>query len=445
MTTLTPAKIAQLRALMSALPAALSARIVEAAGAGDEAMGQLLHACTRKAEVYARERFFSPVAPLSLDPALARPSLAHIPPAMLATVWGWLDETLAPDITSDMKARCANPLLPPDDRAEDGLRADASRRILATIDELRDDPRATKQLRHRLGVSDFRAVRDLATILRTAPVLRAAMAGIPEEVSELSEELAQTLRDQYDEACAADPDAGVWFLYLVMARLPRPWAILRVFEKIVRRDDDFLLSRTDVSTIGDALLEDAAYYVSGFAEIPASIEAAREMAAALTQFATVTVGMSREIGIRKDGGWGRQILALRQRASAQMEAIHAAALTQLDKTVPDPHKPLPARLKLSGEALASAATRMEVFCTFLRLTRDDASRAAVGGAHAGVLDRIGQRFDMVSEMLLAQMRNTPGDSDLTERAAVIARLMTAMGQQDIASVFLRRAAAARAA
>jgi len=88
---------------------------------------------------------------------------------------------------------------------------------------------------------------------------------------------------------------------------------------------------------------------------------------------------------------------------------------------------------------------MEVFCVFLRLTRDDASRAAVGGAHAAVLDRISQRVDMASEVLLAQMRSSPGDGLLTERAAVLARLMNAFGQQESAAVFLRRAAAARAA
>jgi len=445
MTTLTPAKIAQLRALMSAMPAALSARIVDATASGDEAMGQLLAACTKSAEAFARERFFAPLAPLSLDPAHARPSLAHIPPAMLDTVWRWLDETLAPEIAADMRKRCANPLVPADTVGEDRLREDASTRIIKAIEAVKDDPRAHKQLRHRLGVSDFRAVRDLATILRAAPVLREALAEIPQSIPELDEELSQTLRDRYDDACRKDPDAGVWLLYLVMARLVRPWAILRVFEKIVRRDDDFLLSRTDVATIGDALLEDAAFHVSGFAGIPSTSEAAHEMAAALTQFATVTVGMSREIGIRKDGGWGRQIMALRQRASAQMEAIHGAALTQLDKTVPDPHKHLPARLKLTGDALEAATGRMEVFCVFLRLTRDDASRAAVGGAHAAVLERVSQRLDMASEGLLAQMRSSPGDALLTERAAVIARLMNAFGQQESAAVFLRRAAAARAA
>lgn len=445
MTMLAPAKIAQLRAFMRALPPALTHRIVDAAGAGDEAMGRLLAACTQDGESYARQRFFAPLAPLSLDPAHARPSLAHIPPAMLATVWAWMDESLAPGIVSAMRARCADPLEPVDNAGEDALRADASRRILTAIEEVKDDQRATKQLRHRLGVSDFRAVRDVATILKAAPVLRAALHDLPDRIGEFSDEFLQALRDRYEEACRTEPDAGVWFLYLVMARLSRPWAILRVFEKIARRDDDFLLSRTDVAAIGDALLEDAAFHVSGFAELPGSFEAAQEMAAALTQFATVTVGMSREIGIRKDGGWGQQIIALRQRASAQMEAIHAAALAQLDKTVPDPRKALPARLILKGEALEAAASRMEVFCTFLRLTRDDASRAAVGGAHGAVLERVHQRLDAVSETLLAQMRGGSGDAGLTERAAVVARLMTALGQQEDAAVFLRRAAAARAA
>lgn len=445
MTTLTPAKIAQLRALMRALPAPLSENIVAAAAAGDEAMGRLLRACTRDADGYARERFFAPLAPLSRDPAHARPSLAHIPPAMLATVWSWMDATLAPEIVSAMRACCADPLQPVDNAAEDTLRADASARILAAIAAVGEDPRASKQLRHRLGVSDFRAVRDLALLLRTAPVLRDALAGIPPAIDDVTEALSQTLRDRYDAACLKDPDAGVWFLYLVMARLTRPWAILRVFEKIARRDDDFLLSRTDVATIGDALLEDAAFHVSGFSEVPASLEAAQEMAAALAQFATVTVGMSREIGIRRDGGWGRQIMALRQRASGQIEVIHAAALTQLDKAVPDPHKVLPARLVLSGDALEAAASRMEILCAFLRLAKDDASRAAVGGAHAAVMDRVRQRLEAASESLLGLMRSNPADVALNERAAVVARLLTALGNHETASVFLRRAAAARAA
>lgn len=445
MTTLTPAKISQLRAMMRGLPAALRTRIVEAAAAGDEVMGRLLAACAKDADTYARDRFFEPLAPLSRDPAHARPSLAHIPPAMLAMVWAWMDEQLAPHIVTVMRERCADPLLPPDHTVEDALRADASERILAAIAEVDGDPRASKQLRHRLGVSDFRAVRDLAVILRAAPVLRAAMRDLPASMGDLDENQMQGLRDRYDQACSKDPDSGVWFLYLVMARLARPWAILRVFEKIARRDDDFLLSRTDVSTIGDALLEDAAFHVAAFADIPRTLEAAQEMSAALTQFATVTVGMSREIGIRKDGGWGRQIMALRQQASAQMEAIHAAALAQLDKTMPDPHKPVPARLRLTGDELEAAAMRMEAFCSFLRLTKDDASRAAVGGAHAAVLDRVNQRLDAVMEGLLAQMRANPADPALNERAAVAARLMTALGQQEGASVFLRRAAAARAA
>lgn len=445
MTTLAPHKLAQLRALMRALPEPLCAQLVGAVSAGDKTLGKLLAACARDPETAARELLFAPLAPLSLDPALARPSLSHAPPAMLETIWRWVSETLAPDIAGAMRSRVADPLAEDDPARDDPLRSRLAAAITSAVDAVRDDPRASKQLRHRLGVSDFRAVLDVAAVLRVAPVVRSALEGFPATIDEVTEERAAMIRDRYDAAYAQDPDSGVWFLYLVMARLKRPWEILRVFEKIARRDDDFLVSRTDVAAIGDAMLEDAAYYLTGFAEIPRSLEGAKDAAASLTQFAQVTVGMTREIGIRKDGGWGRQIMALRQKAAQQMEAIHAETLARLDKAVPDPYKPLPARLKLTGEALEKAAEKAEVLFVFLRLTRDDSARAAVSGAHSQVMDRLMQRLDASAEALLSLLRSGDADEHVNERAAVIARLMTALGQNEPASVFLRRTAAARAA
>lgn len=445
MTTLAPHKLAQLRALMRALPEPLCAQLVGAVSSGDKTLGKLLAACAKDPEIAARELLFAPLSPLSLDPASARPSLSHAPPAMLETIWRWVSETLAPDIANAMRSRVADPLAEDDPARDDPLRSRLAASMVKAIEAVREDPRASKQLRHRLGVSDFRAVLDVAAVLRVAPVVRPALEGFPATIDDMTEERAAMIRDRYDAAYAKDPDSGVWLLYLLMARLKRPWEILRVFEKIARRDDDFLLSRTDVAAIGDAMLEDAAFYLSGFAELPRSLDGARDAAASLNQFAQVTVGMTREIGIRKDGGWGRQILALRQKAAQQMEAIHAEALTRLDKAVPDPYKPLPARLKLNGEALEKAAEKAEILFVFLRLTRDDAARAAVSCAHAQVMDRLMQRLDASAEAILSALRAGNAEDDVNERAAVIARLMTALGQNEPASVFLRRTAAARAA
>ncbi len=445
MATLAPQKLAQLRALMRALPDELRERLIGAVSAGDETMGRLLTACAKDVAVLARERLFAPLAPLSRDPAAVRPSLSHAPPAMLSTMWEWISDTLAPDVARAMMAAVADPLAEEDPAHDDPLRAEVSAAIVEEIMAVELDPRASKALRHRLGISDFRTVMEVAVILRVAPVLREALDGIPDDIGEISEELSQLIRDRYDAAYAKDADSGVWFLYLVMARLNRPWAILRVFEKIARRDDDFLLSRTDVATIGDALLEDAGFFLAGFADTPESHDAAHEAAAALARFAQVTVGMTREIGIRKDGGWGRQIVALRKRAAQQMEAIHAEALIRMDKVLPDPHKPVPARLKLDRQALTAAADKAEPLLTFLRLARDDSARAAAGGAHVQVMDRVMQRLDFSAEAVLASLRNGSADEHTNERAAVIARLMLALGQQEPASIFLRRTAAARAA
>ncbi|MCC5981580.1 MAG: hypothetical protein JJU26_07670 [Oceanicaulis sp.] len=445
MTALAPQKLAQLRALMRAVPEELRQRLIGAVSAGDETMGRLLEACAKDARTLARERFFRPLEPLSADPAIARPSLSHAPPAMLESAWNWIEEVLAPDIAAAMVAVTADPLAEDDPAHDDPLRARAAARIEEAVTAVKEDPRAGKQLRHRLGIADFRAVLEIAVILRVAPVLREALDGLPGEIGDISEELAQHIRDRYDLAYSKDPDAGVWFLYLLMARLKRPWVILRVFEKIVRRDDDFLLSRTDVASIGDAMLEDAGFFLNGFADPPPTLDAAHEAARALAQFAQITIGMTREIGIRKDGGWGRQIMALRQRAAQQMEAIHAEALLRMDKAVPDPHKPVAARLKLHGEALEKAASRAEILCVFIRLTRDDSSRAAAGGAHGQVMDRLMQRLEFSAGGILSALRNGSAEDHVDERAAVIARLMTALGQQEAASIFLRRTAAVRAA
>jgi hypothetical protein len=78
---------------------------------------------------------------------------------------------------------------------------------------------------------------------------------LPAFIPDLPDDLSASVRDRYEAASEADPDAGVWALFLIMARMDRPWRLLRVFEKIARRGDDLLLSRAPTwPTIGDALL-----------------------------------------------------------------------------------------------------------------------------------------------------------------------------------------------
>lgn len=446
MTSLTPAKIGRLRALLKSLPEPAAERLVDAAAGTDPTLARLLDFCALDPEDAARERFFAPLAPLSGDPAETRPSLAYAPPAILAALWSWIAEDLDPEAAE--AARAASAVF---DDAEPGqldeLRVRVSGRIIDAIEATEHDPKGEKRLKHRLAVRDFKSVLDIAVILRTAPVLRGALEGLPQVIEEISDALSADLRDRYERAGEEDPDAGAWFLYFVMARLTRPWRILRAFERIAKRGDDFLLSRTDMAGIGEALLLDAEHHLAGFSRSPATLAEARAAVRALADFSAVTVGMTREIGIRKDGAWGQKLVALRNQAAGQMERIHTRARKIFDPLLAESRSGRAAQLNpVPGRDTPHFAEALALG-VFLTESAADASRAAVAGAHQQLLADLRGGLEELGRHLLAQLRGE--DARLAETARVrledTARLMIVLGEKEAAQILLRRTAAAKAA
>lgn len=440
---LAPAKLDQLRALLASLPGDMARRLCDMAGQADPALGRLLGNCLVDPDDLARERFFSPIAPLSGEPGSDRPAVSAAPAGLLRTLWTWMGEELAPDIAARVGAATIDPCAPEMPGQLDPDRAAVARLMLEAFRHAESDPRALKRLKTRLGVERFDEARDIAAMLRLAPVLRAALAGLAPVIDDPDDAQCALIRDRYETAAAADPDAGPWVLLLIMARFSRPWRILRVFERLTHRDDDLLVGKTDMALIGDVLLRDAAHHLTGFRALPRTEDEARAAAAALIAFAAITVGMSREIGIRKDGPWGRQIMDLRTRASEQMTAIHDAARRAVGRVLPEVDKGRRRYAALREEDVTEARAH----CLFLALTRDDAGRAAVGSAHNRVIAELAAAFEHAGQGALDALRSE--NADLREAGQIrlhqIAGLMQALGQGEAGGVLLRRGAAALAA
>ena len=438
-------KVQKLSILLAHMSAERVDSLVELASEMDPGMARMLEFCRYGAEGAACRQFFLPLKDAIGDRDVIEPSRALIPEALLAPLWNWIREDLDPEAAAQAMDAASTFSPDLDDEALDEARVRVSQTILETLDSLDDEPRENKRLRHQLGVTNFEEVRSIAGLVMSVPSLREALDGLPEEIEKMDDDVCAELRDRYEQAIEEQPEAGVWVLLMTMARVHKPWRMLRVFERIARREDDFLLTHTDMSVVGEALLKDAEFYLKGFKVTPKTPEQVERCVQAVTQFAAVTVGMTREIGIRKDGAWGKRLFELRNAASQQMELIHEEAQRMFQHALPETGPRRRTRdIPHPGDPVFDEA---EAVCDFLYRVKDDAARAAVGNAHAHLLDELRETSEKLGEDILARLRRNVSEDEEADRLRLreVTRFLDVLGMREAGEVLLRRAAAVQAA
>ena len=441
---LSAGKVEKLSILLAHMPVERVEGLVDLAQEIDPGMARMLEFCRYGADGAASRLFFLPLQDVIGDSTIVEPSKALIPESLLVPLWNWISD-LDPEAAKAAMDAASSFTDKPVDEPLDETRARVAAAMLRTLDEVEHEPRESKRLRQQLGVTRFDEVRNIAGMLNSIPALRDALDGLPDEIEEMGDEVCAELRDRYEQAIEETPESGVWVLLMIMAKVYKPWRMLRVFERIARREDDFLLTHTDMSSIGDALLGDAEFHLKGFQSAPRTPEAVESAVKAVTQFAAVTVGMTREIGIRKDGAWGRRLFELRNAASQQMERIHEESRRLFERALPETgsrrrYKDIPH----PGEPAFDEA---EAVCAFLYRVKDDAARAAVGNAHALLLEEFKDATEKLGEGILARLRRNVSDDEEADlvRLREVTRILDILGMRSVGEVLLRRAAAAQAA
>ena len=325
-------------------------------------------------------------------------------------------------------------------------RASAAERMSALTVKAEKDKTLRSKLVQAAGSEYESLIDDAACLLSYDHDLTEALEPFAETISDFTPELVTAARDAYECICNDAPEASLWFLKILTARLTKTSQIFRVVEKIGRRSDDALVSKTDLADVGDLVLENADFYAGQFDRVPTTLDEANAAGLALEEFVKVSVGMTREFGIRKDGLWGKRLFAIRAKASNALDQFFKQFEKEFSRALPKIGKGHRGLAKPGSMPSEDRILKTEAELRLLGLAAEWASQAAVGSAQKHAADHVRQELDDAARAFLEILRAAEGeDAEQASAAlALIVRYMHAFMDDQNANLIQRRSVAVRA-
>jgi hypothetical protein len=169
----------------------------------------------------------------------------------------------------------------------------------------------------------------------------------------------------------------------------------------------------------------------------------------IVAFGRISSGVVRELGIRRDGVWGKRLMALRSAMATQMERLLARAVKDITVTLPmsRPGFSLRAR-RIPDMTKAIDPARQDRAIEIARLI-SGSRQSAMAGAFAGLLSEIEEKvtdtlrhytIDMLNELRDAPVELRPQAQAYVDHAILLTRHLLG---DDEADLLRRRAAAAQ--
>jgi len=173
------------------------------------------------------------------------------------------------------------------------------------------------------GTKRLEDIREMASVLMIADLIEQMKEQLPRKpIIQLTPEHVTVVKRLYDKVPATAPSHEVYLLLALIGRLLQPFPILRVFRALSRKMDDTLTSNSDLAIAGDIVigaLEKDASAVAEAADAPNATET--DVVAKAKRFANAFKGITSDIGIRRDGEWGKRMYGCRGQVSEAVENL----------------------------------------------------------------------------------------------------------------------------
>jgi len=451
MANLSPSQRAKLEALWRSMPENMRATLrTTAAASGDGAsamlgtiFAELDEAMQKPAGDLAKAYVLSPLRPLVGESGIVPPSRFRFTTEDLSKIWGWMGRHLAKDMVEAAK-KCKRP---ESDPIWFDFRRQAGAALADAVHKADRVPKDMTALLKRFGTEGRAMLGDAVVLLSNSEDIAAALAELPEVIEDFDDDLSLTVKHLHQEMHETNVEAALWILLLTMGRLEKPWQIFRVVKRIGSRDDDLVVSRTELAAVGDAVLGDTGFFASQLKQPPQTLEEAKACFTVFDRFVAFSTGMTVEFGIRKDGRWGRSLFGLRAEASTNVEKILAKVPLALDAGLPEPRHGRSGRVIPAQIPPDAAVDKAEGLLFFLGKCREHATAAAIASTQKRVADAAEKRMQGAGEMLVNLVATSEGQNRATAQDGleVTIRLMQAAGCDEAADLLRRRGAAATAA
>ena len=455
---LTPEKSTLLQSFLGTLPEKAAARLAKVVEIDRLAGGRTLpHAlildalrlsprCRHERTLTPLRLFCRPFEDLLGQATSKEKQKGRIAHASLVTVWRWLGQTLLPDAA----AICCSEIeaLVIAARFEDSLArasefwAFAARQIRGAIAGDRDAARAA--LHSDVVLAD---AEEMALLLAAGDEIAEVQRLLVKPAPHLTEELLWALRAVHDRLAVRVPDAAPYVACIAMNRLAPPWEALKLPQLVTRQTQDTLISSTDMGLVGDLLFANIELHGSAVRAARHPAFDADDLIDHLAQFTELSSHIVKEIDMRRDGKWGKRLLADRAAVAETMEGFMEHAPKEIFAMLPiqksGSYGGGPKCADLSRPVDDEKAERGLRYGKLLAGCAPYAATASFAAAQKDAMDVVGQHLQGYNEDIIKEMRASVGESLFTvERQFELAAELTALIFSAEEAEFLRRRAKA---
>lgn len=344
----------QLVGLLSALSEELAVQLAEAlerdrlaggSGLPFEAIMTGLRPKLRQRDRIERKRtptpqrvFFEIADGMITDTPTGTKQTGRIARASLAPIWKWLlvqqeselspmADELKPYLLTNNRAKCLELLAAFD--------AAAGLIIRQAVKAFEDGEKSAKGLIAALGSQRiYEDMREFGRMLQIAPEIRSLRNQLPTVIAFDNEEHFSIILATYDGAIERAPNA---VSYLVLSLLPivaHPWDLFGIAGRLVEAEDDQDLKDSELEMVGEWLVKDLEAEADRFKDLNRPGFDPNVADDGLRRFAVLQAGMTRKIGMRKDGQWGKRLMKARGSISNGLEGLFHNAFLELKSSLP---------------------------------------------------------------------------------------------------------------